>query len=96
MWLPVHKIFARYILCPPVSKILATPLRFTHKDPYIMGLFYVPVIPNIMFFYVLSIMSLSYVQPRPLYIRKTHNKTTLLYYGSFLCIVIDNHSGRTL
>ena len=39
-----------------------------------MGLFYVPVIPNIMgLFYVLSIMGLFYV------------KRPIVYYGSFLC-----------
>ena len=52
-----------------------------------MGLFYVyqPITLWVFFMYrdPLSIMGLSYVLPRPLYIRKTHNKMTALY-GSFL------------
>ena len=54
-----------------------------------MGLFYVPVTPNIMdLFYVLSIMGLFYVH-------QTHNimglfyvKRPIVYYGSFLCAAL--------
>ena len=42
-----------------------------------------------------AIMGLSYVLPRPLYIRRTHNKKTCLH-GSLLCVIIVNYSGRTL
>ena len=45
----------------------------------IMGLFYVPVTPNIMdLFYVLSTMGLSYVQ-------QIHNIMGLFYVARFIC-----------
>ena len=63
-----------------------------------MGLFnvYQPIILWVLFMYrdPLSIMGLSYVLPRPLYIRKTHNKMTVLY-GSFLCTINFNERRLT-
>ena len=63
-----------------------------------MGLFYVyqPITSWVFFMYrdPLSIMDLSYVLPRPLYIRKTHDKVTILY-GSFLCTINFNERRLT-
>ena len=52
-----------------------------------MGLFYVyqPITLWVFFMYrdPLSIMGLSYVLPRPFYIRKTNNKMTISYMDPF-------------
>ena len=57
---------------------------------------YQPIILWVFFMHrdPLSIMGLSYVLPRPLYIRKTHNKMTVLY-GSFLCTINFNERRLT-